>query len=103
MADAFAAVPHPAADPWGSEREQLERALESGRILEVGTAARRALWAITRDAARSSRRGNRDPELAVAACVAYAIIARLPRTTLRNAQRAHPTPRASHSQRVSWR
>jgi hypothetical protein len=104
VSDALAALGHPEAAPWGAEREQLEAAIATGRIVEVGAAARRAMWAISRDAARSSRRARRDPELALAACVAYAVIARLPRTALRSAQRAHPTPQTrSHRQRAFWR
>lgn len=104
VADAFAALEHPSAEPWSAERQQLERAIDSDRIVNVGTAARRALWAISRDAARSSRRARRDPDLALAACVAYAIIARLPRTALRSAQRARPTPHARvRRQRAFWR
>ena len=80
------------AEPWSAERRQLESAIESGQIVAVGTAARRALAAVSRDAARTSRRARRDPELALAACVAYAIIARVPRTALRSAQRARPDP-----------
>ena len=90
VTDALAALAHPEASPWESEREQLERALETGRIVEVGAVARRALWAVSRDAARSSRRARRDPDLALAACIAYAIIARLPRTALRSTQRTPP-------------
>ena len=48
VADALAALAHPAAVPWTAEREQLERALETGRFSEVGGQARRALWAIAR-------------------------------------------------------
>ena len=90
VADAFAALEHPEAEPWSAEREQLETAIATGRIVEVGAAARRAVWAISRDAARTSRRARRDPDLALALCVAYAVIARLPRTALRSAQRARP-------------
>jgi len=70
-----------------------------------GAAARRAMWAISRDAARTSpRRARRDPDLALAACVAYAVIARLPRTALRSAQRARPTPQTrSDRPRAFWR
>jgi hypothetical protein len=93
VADAFAALAHPEAAPWGAEREQLEAAIATRRFVEVGAAARRALWAISRDAARSSRRARRDPDLALAACVAYAIIARVPRTALRSAQRSQPRER----------
>ncbi len=104
VADALAALAHPEARPWDAEREQLERALESGRIVNVGTVARRALWAISRDAARSSTRARPDPDLALAACVAYAIIARVPRTALRSAQRTHPVPHdRSTRQRPFWR
>ena len=104
VADAFAALEHPSAEPWSAERQQLEGAIDSDRIVNVGTVARRALWAISRDAARSSRRARRDPDLALAACVAYAIIARLPRTALRSAQRARPTPHARvRRQRAFWR
>ena len=104
VADAFAALEHPSAEPWSAERQQLEAAIDSDRIVNVGTVARRALWAISRDAARSSRRARRDPDLALAACVAYAIIARLPRTALRSAQRARPTPHARvQRQRAFWR
>jgi hypothetical protein len=102
VADALAALGHPGASPWESERKQLERALDTGRIVEVGAAARRSLWAISRDAARSSRRARRDPDLAVAACVAFAIIARLPRTALRSSQRTRPTPPAV-GRRAFWR
>ena len=64
VADALTALAHPAARPWDTERQELERALRGGRIVEVGAAARRSLWAINRDAARSSRRARRDPDLA---------------------------------------
>ena len=102
VADAFAALEHPEAAPWSAEREQLEAAIATGRIAEVGAAARRALWAISRDAARSSRRARRDPELALAACVAYAILARVPRTALRSAQRSRPQHSRAR-ERAFWR
>jgi hypothetical protein len=103
-ADALAALAHPGASPWDTERQELERALQSGRIVEVGAVARRSLWRISRDAARSSRRARRDPDLALAACVAYAIIARLPRTTLRSAQRTRPAPHPQPARRRAfWR
>ena len=54
VADAFAALGHPEAAPWGAERDQLEAAIATGRFVEVGAAARRAMWAISRDAARTS-------------------------------------------------
>ncbi len=102
--DALAALAQPEASPWDAEREQLERALQTGRIVEVGAVARRALWEISRDAARSSRRARRDPDLALALCVAYAIIARLPRTALRSAQRTRPTPQPRPvRRRAFWR
>ena len=105
VADAFAALEHPEAAPWSAEREQLEAAIATGRIAEVGAAARRALWAVSRDAARTSpRRARRDPDLALAACVAYAVIARLPRTALRSAQRARPiAQQRSDRRRAFWR
>jgi hypothetical protein len=104
VADALAALEHPEARPWRAQREQLEAAIATGRIVEVGAAARRAMWAISRDAARSSRRARRDPELALALCVAYAVIARLPRTALRSAERARPTPHTrSDRRRAFWR
>jgi hypothetical protein len=104
IADALAALAHPGARPWDAERHELERAIETGRIVEVGAAARRALWAVSRDAARSSRRARRDPDLALAACVAYAIIARLPRTALRSIQRSRPTPQPRPvRRRAFWR
>ena len=104
VVDALAALAHPGARPWDEERNELERAFETGRIVEVGAAARRALWRISRDAARSSRRARRDPDLALAACVAYAIIARLPRSALRSAQRTRPAPHdRSTRQRPFWR
>ena len=104
VADALAALAHPGARPWDAERQELERAFESGRIVNVGTVARRALWVISRDAARRSRRARRDPDLALAACVAYAIIARLPRSALRSAQRTRPAPDLhSTGQRPFWR
>ena len=102
VADAFAALGHPEAGPWDAERAQLEAAIATGRFVEVGAAARRALWAISRDAARSSRRARRDPDLALAACVAYAIIARVPRTALRSAQRSRPQDRRV-PERAFWR
>jgi hypothetical protein len=103
VADAFAALEHPEAEPWSAEREQLETAIATGRIVEVGAAARRVLWTISRDAARTSRRARRDPDLALALCVAYAVIARLPRTALRSAQRARPVPARSDRRRAFWR
>jgi hypothetical protein len=102
VADAMAALAHPSARPWEAERQQLERAIETGRSSEIGAAARAALWAITRDAARSSRRARRDPDLALAVCVAYAILARVPRTALRSTQRARPQHRRA-PQRAFWR
>jgi hypothetical protein len=70
----------------------------------VGAEARRALWTIARDAARISPRATRDPDLALAACVAYAIVARAPRSALRSSQRARPTPRAQPAARQAfWR
>jgi hypothetical protein len=102
VADAFAAIGHPEAGPWDAERAQLEAAIATGRFVDVGAAARRALWAISRDAARSSRRSRRDPDLALAACVAYAIIARAPRTALRSAQRSKPQDRRV-PERAFWR
>jgi hypothetical protein len=92
VADALAALAHPGAADWCTEWRELEQALEGGRVIEVGAAARRALWSISRDAARTSRRARRDPDLALAACVAYAIVARLPRCALRSAQRNRPAP-----------
>jgi len=104
VADAFAALEHPEAEPWSAERKQLETAIATGRIVEVGAAARRAAWAISRDAARTSRRARRDPDLALALCVAYAVIARLPRTALRSAQRARPIAQTrSDRRRAFWR
>jgi hypothetical protein len=63
------------------------------------------MWAISRDAARTSpRRARRDSDLALAACVAYAVIARLPRTALRSAQRARPIAQTrSDRRRAFWR
>ena len=104
VADALAALAHPAGRAWDAERQELERALQGGRIVEVGAVARRSLWAISRDAARSSRRARRDPDLALAACVAYAIIARLPRSALRSAQRTRAAvPARAVRQRAFWR
>ena len=104
VADALAALAHPAARAWDAERQELERALQGGRIVEVGAVARRSLWAISRDAARSSRRARRDPDLALAACVASAIIARLPRSALRSAQRTRAAvPARVVRQRAFWR
>jgi hypothetical protein len=105
VADALAALEHPEAEPWSAERDQLQTAIATGRIVEVGAAARRAMWAISRDAARTSpRRAQRDPDLALAACVVYAVIARLPRTALRSAQRARPTSQTrSDRRRAFWR
>lgn len=104
VADAFAALEHIEAGPWSAERRHLETAVATGRIADIGAAARRALWVISRDAARTTRRARRDPDLALAVCVAYAIIARLPRTALRSAQRARPTPHVrSGRRRAFWR
>ena len=104
VADAFAALEHVEAGAWSAERRHLETAVATGRIADIGAAARRALWAISRDAARTTRRARRDPDLALAVCVAYAIIARLPRTALRSAQRARPTPHVrSGRRRAFWR
>jgi hypothetical protein len=104
VADALAAIEHPEAGPWRAELEQLEAAIATGRIVEVAAAARRTTWAISRDAARTSRRARRDPDLALALCVAYAVIARLPRTALRSAQRSCPTPQARRDRRRAfWR
>jgi hypothetical protein len=98
----LAALAHSEAAPWSAERDQLEAAIATGRCVEVGAAARRALWAISRDAARSSRRARRDPDLALAACVVNAIIARVPRTALRSAQRSQPQDRRV-PERAFWR
>jgi hypothetical protein len=104
VADALAALTHPGARAWDAERQQLDLALQDGRIPDVGASARKALWSISRDAARNSRRSRRDPDLALAACVAYAIIARLPRTAVRSAHRTHPeAPTRAVRQRAFWR
>ena len=104
VADALAALAHPGAADWCTEWRELEQALGSGRIVEVGAAARRALWSISRDAARTSRRARRDPDLALAACVAYAIVARLPRCALRSTQRNRPAPQPRSTRpRAFWR
>ena len=104
VADALAALAHPGARAWEPERQELDRALQDGRVVEVGAVARRSLWAISRDAVRSSRRARRDPHLALAACVAYAIIARLPRSAVRSAHRTHPeAPTRAVRQRAFWR
>jgi len=104
VADALAALEHPGAAPWNAERQQLKAAIATGRIVDVGAAARRALWAVSRDAARSARRARRGPDLALAMCVAYAIVGRLPRTALRSTQRARPVPhRRSSRRRAFWR
>jgi len=78
ISDALAAVDDPSASVWRAEREQLEQALASGRITEVGAAGWQALRSVSRDAARTSRRITHDPDVAYAVCVAYAIIGRLP-------------------------
>jgi hypothetical protein len=104
VADALAAVADPSAAAWKVEREQLERALRSGGTGDVAAVARRALWAVSRDAARSTRRATRDPEMAAAVCVAYAIVARLPRTAVRAGQRTHGTQSAVGGVRPAfWR
>jgi hypothetical protein len=104
VADALAALAHPGAANWHTQWRELEQALESGRIVEVGATARRALWLISRDAVRTSHRARRDPDLALAACVAYAIVARLPRCALRSAQRNRPAPQPRATRpRPFWR
>ena len=104
VADALAALEHPGAAPWNAERQQLKAAIATGRIVDVGAAARRALWAVSRDAARSARRARRGPDLALAMCVAYAIVGRLPRTALRSTQRARPVAHVRSSRRRAfWR
>ena len=104
VADALAALADPGARPWDAERQELDEVLRGRRVVEVGAVARRSLWAISRDAVRSSRRARRDPELALAACVAYAIIARLPRTAVRSAHRTRPeAPARAVRQRAFWR
>jgi hypothetical protein len=101
VADALAAIWEASGDPWRREREQLEHALSCGQVAEVGAVARRALWAVSRDAARTSRRLGRDSEIAAAVCVCYAVIAQLPRTTVRSRQRTTPTAHARA--RAFWR
>jgi hypothetical protein len=104
VADALAAIRDGGAEQWGRERELLERALASGKVAEVGAVARRALWEVSRDAARTSRRAARDPELAAAVCVCYAIVSQLPRTAVRSQQRVSATPRVrGSSRRPFWR
>src|SRR5207248_6633675 len=104
VADALGAIRDGGAEQWGREREPLERALASGKVAEVGAVARRALWEVSRDAARTSRRAARDPELAAAVCVCYAIIAQLPRTAVRSQQRVDPRPRGHAGPRWAfWR
>jgi hypothetical protein len=107
VSDALGAILDRSADPWGRERELLERAIASGRISDVGTSARQALRTVSRDAARTSRtlrRSRRDPELAAAVCVCYAIVAELPRTVVRIHQRSAPQPASSSSvRRPFWR
>ena len=57
-----------------------------------------------RRGAHAPRRARRDPDLALAACVAYAILARVPRTALSSAQRARPiAQQRSDRRRAFWR
>ncbi|MGA2927171.1 MAG: hypothetical protein ABSG43_14450 [Solirubrobacteraceae bacterium] len=104
VADALAALADPSAGAWKLEREQLDRALRDANTGAVAATARQALWAVSRDAARSSRRATRDPELAAAVCVAYAIVARLARSAVRATQRTNGAQSAWRGvRRAFWR
>ena len=99
--DALMALAHPEASPWQQHRERLCEAIDSRRIPDIGAAARRACRGAAADAARTSRRAP-DPDTALAVTIAYAIIARAPRATIRSqrAERSAPT-RKVH--RPFWR
>ncbi len=102
VTDALAAIRHPQAAVWTAEREQLEQVLTASPR-DAAVAARKALRTVSRDAARTTRRAHRDPELAFAVCVAYATVLRLGRTAVRIQQRAHPTPSPAGLSRPFWR
>ena len=52
------------------------------------------MWQTSRDAARTSKRASTDPELALAACVAFAILATVPATAIASMQRTTCPDRA---------
>lgn len=97
--DALIALAHPEASPWQQHRERLCEAIATGRIPEIGAAARRACRGAAGDAARTSRRAP-DADTALAVAVAYAIIARAPWAMTRSGE--HGTP-AQKSRRPFWR
>ena len=95
VADALAALHTVQADAWRAQCEQVDRALQRGLTAQVAAAARRAMWQTSRDAARTSKRASTDPELALAACVAFAILATVPATAIASAQRTTCPDRAN--------
>jgi len=94
VADALAALHSAQADPWHAQYEQVDRALRRGLTAQVAATARQAMWQTSRDAARTSKRANTDPELALAVCVAFAILATVPATAIASMQRATCPDRA---------
>jgi hypothetical protein len=93
-ADALAALHTAQADPWRAQYEPVDRALRRGLTAQVGATARRAMWQTSRDAARTSKRASTDPDLALAACVAFAILATVPATAIASTQRTTGPDRA---------
>ena len=102
VADALAALHTPEGLPWREQRDRVDQALDRRQVDVVAGQARRALWKVSRDAARTSRRATNDPELALAVCVAYAILAAAPRTAVASVQRTRCSHRAI-TPRAFWR
>ena len=94
VADALAALHTAQAEPWRGQSQQVDRALRRGLTAQVAATARRAMWQTSRDAARTSKRASTDPELALAACVAFAILATVPATAIASTQRTTCPDRA---------
>jgi hypothetical protein len=101
VCDALGALAHPQASPWHRHRERLADALATGRIPEIGAAARRGCRGAAADAARTSRRApNADEAHAVA--VAYAVIARTPWAAIRGRRAERSTPTRQPPARPFW-
>jgi hypothetical protein len=94
VADVLAALHTAQADPWRPQYEPVDRALRRGLTAQVAATAPRAMWQTSRDAARTSKRASTDPELALAACVAFAILASVPATAIASTQRTTCPDRA---------
>jgi hypothetical protein len=100
--DAAAALAHPSAEPWQSEREQLNAAALSGSEQAVVAAARSGARKAAGDATRGGLHAP-DADMAIAAATAYKVIQFAPRCLLALHDRERPRPARPAAVSAFWR